>query len=198
LETGAQAAAFAAFMDSDNPIYPDGCAPLEESVGNARAFLADVASMPGRHFAVAHGAIMRIMAAEFLGMHPAHYRRLRIDNCHAALWRFWPQPPHQLAGWNLPPASIRTEAQPQVRDPDDSGHLDPDTDAQPQPQKPAAAEQAELAEKMSRMSVEMPFDSSEYLDGPPVTYEGEEPLGPLPDPSELFWENPPERAKEDS
>lgn len=97
-------AAYAAFMDEENPVYPDGATPLAASAEAARSFLNEIATIPGRHFAAGHGAQMRIMAAEFLKLNPACHRRLRIDNCHGALWRFWPQPPHQLAGWNLAPA----------------------------------------------------------------------------------------------
>ena len=66
-----------------------------------------------------------------------------------------------------------------------------ESDAGPRPQSQTeeltAAEQAELTEKLSRMSIERPFDSSEYLDGPRIRYDdgepspwGDDPLAPAP------------------
>ncbi len=101
LETGETAAAFAAYMDEENPVMPEGAVSPEDAAAIAGTFIDDVAVRPGRHIAFSHGALIRILACEFLGTPPAYYRRLRLDNCHAALWKFWPQPPHQFAGWNL-------------------------------------------------------------------------------------------------
>jgi broad specificity phosphatase PhoE len=56
-----------------------------------------------RHLAVSHGAFIRILLCVFLGSDPRLYRRLKVDNCHAALLKFYPEPPHQLVGLNLPP-----------------------------------------------------------------------------------------------
>jgi hypothetical protein len=47
------------------------------------------------------------MLCEFPGADPKLYRRLKIDNCHGALLKFVPQPPHQFVGLNLSPAHQR-------------------------------------------------------------------------------------------
>jgi broad specificity phosphatase PhoE len=46
---------------------------------------------------------MRILVCAFLGLDPCHYRRIKIDNCHGVLLKFYEQPPHQLAGLNISP-----------------------------------------------------------------------------------------------
>lgn len=53
--------------------------------------------------AASHGAFIRILLCEFVGLDPRLYVRLKIDNCHAALLKFYAEPPHQLVGLNLAP-----------------------------------------------------------------------------------------------
>ncbi len=101
LEDGDLAAEFAAYQREENPVMPESAVSPEDAAAIAGTFISDVAARPGRHVAFAHGALIRILACGFLGMPPAYYRRLRLDNCHAALWKFYECPPHQLAGWNL-------------------------------------------------------------------------------------------------
>ena len=106
LEHGADLAlrdAYASYTDELEPVYPPGAEPLDESVARARGLLAEIEVAPGRHLAVSHGAFIRIMLCEFLGCDPRFYRRLKIDNCHAALLKFYPEPPHQIVGLNLWP-----------------------------------------------------------------------------------------------
>jgi broad specificity phosphatase PhoE len=96
--------AYARYVDETDPAFPPGAEPLDQSAARARDFLTDIEAMPGRHLEVSHGAFIRILLCEFLDADPALYRRLKLDNCHAALLRFYPQPPHQLVGLNLSPA----------------------------------------------------------------------------------------------
>jgi probable phosphoglycerate mutase len=104
--TGAQSLrdAYARYVDEANPVFPPGAEPLDQSAARARDFLTAIEAKPGRHLAVSHGAFTRILLCDFLGADPALYRRLKLDNCHGALLKFYPQPPHQLAGFNLAPA----------------------------------------------------------------------------------------------
>ncbi len=87
--------------DELEPVYPPGAEPLEQSVPRARSFLAEIEGMPGWHLAVSHGAFIRILVCVFLGCDPRLYRRLKLDNCHAELLKFYPDPPHQLVVLNL-------------------------------------------------------------------------------------------------
>lgn len=32
------------------------------------------------------------------------YRHFKVDSCHAAPLKFYPEPPHQIVGLNLPPS----------------------------------------------------------------------------------------------
>ena len=95
--------AYARYTDETNPVYPSGAEPLERSSGRARAFLTEIEATPGRFFTASHGGFVRILICEFLGLDPRFYIRLKVDNCHAALLKFYPQPPHQLVGLNLAP-----------------------------------------------------------------------------------------------
>ncbi|MGI8557522.1 MAG: histidine phosphatase family protein [Solirubrobacteraceae bacterium] len=95
--------AYARYVDETSPVYPEGAEPLEQSTARARQFLAEIENTPDRYFASSHGACIRILLCEFLGLDPRRYIRLKLDNCHAALLKFYAQPPHQLAGLNLPP-----------------------------------------------------------------------------------------------
>jgi broad specificity phosphatase PhoE len=96
--------AYARHVDETDPVFPSGAELLEHSAARARDFLTDIETTPGKHLAISHGAFIRILLCEFLGADPKVYRRLELDNCHAALIKFYPQPPHQLVGLNLPPA----------------------------------------------------------------------------------------------
>jgi broad specificity phosphatase PhoE len=95
--------AYARSMDETDPVFPEGAESLESSTSRAREFLLEIERMPGRHFAASHGGFIRILLCAFIGLDPRYYMRLKIDNCHAALIKFWPQPPHQLVGLNLSP-----------------------------------------------------------------------------------------------
>lgn len=95
--------AYVSYTDELEPVYPPGAEPLEQSVARARSFLAEIEGMPGRHLAVSHGAFIRILVCVFLGCDPRLYRRLKLDNCHATMLKFYPEPPHQLVGLNLAP-----------------------------------------------------------------------------------------------
>jgi broad specificity phosphatase PhoE len=103
LEQGELAAVFAASQAEVDPVFPDGVESIGASAARARGFLDEIEARPGRHFAASHGGLIRILASEFLGLPPSYYRRLKLSNCHAALLKFYPEPPHQLAGWNLAP-----------------------------------------------------------------------------------------------
>jgi broad specificity phosphatase PhoE len=96
--------AYARYVDESNPVFPPGAEPLDQSAARARDFLTDIETTPRRHLAVSHGAFIRILLCVFLGADPTIYRRLKLDNCHAALLKFYPQLPHQLVGLNLSPA----------------------------------------------------------------------------------------------
>jgi len=96
---------YQAYAREINPIYPPGAEHHEITVVRVRSFLNDIEATPGRHIAFSHGALMRILVCVFLGQDPCYYRRIRIDNCHGVLLKFYPAPPHQLAGLNLPPTS---------------------------------------------------------------------------------------------
>jgi probable phosphoglycerate mutase len=96
--------AYARYVDETDPVFPPGAEPLDQSAARARDFLADVEATQGRHLAVSHGAFIRILLCEFLGADPRLYRRLKLDNCHAALLKFYAQPPHQIVGLNLAPS----------------------------------------------------------------------------------------------
>jgi len=95
--------AYTRYTDETNPVYPSGAEPLERSSARASAFLTEIEATPGRFFAASHGAFMRILICEFLGLDPRFYIRLKVDNCHAALFKFYLRPPHQLVGLNLAP-----------------------------------------------------------------------------------------------
>ena len=103
LYNGAHAEAFAAYCRETSPVFPAGCETIEQSAGRARAFLDEVCALPGRTFVASHGAFLRILTCVFLGQDAAGYRRLKLDNCHGVLLKLYPQGPHQLAAFNLPP-----------------------------------------------------------------------------------------------
>jgi broad specificity phosphatase PhoE len=93
--------AWHAYNDKATPVVPDGAvAPSDAAVG-AHTFLEMAARTPGRHIAASHGALIHIMAAAWLQMPVPQYTLFKLDNCAAALWKFWDEPPHQLVGWNL-------------------------------------------------------------------------------------------------
>lgn len=107
LESGpdkALCAAYARSTDESNPVFPEGAESLDSSTARVREFLREIEMTPGRHFAASHGGLIRILLCEFLGLDARYYIRLKVDNCHAALIKFFPQPPHQLVGLNLAPA----------------------------------------------------------------------------------------------
>jgi probable phosphoglycerate mutase len=93
--------AYSRYCDELDPLYPPGAEPLGQTVARVRGFLSDVESKPGRHLAVSHGTLIRILLCEFLGTDARLFRRLKISNSHAALLKFYPEPPHQLVGLNL-------------------------------------------------------------------------------------------------
>jgi broad specificity phosphatase PhoE len=95
--------AYSRYTDESNPVYPEGAEPIELSTARARAFLHQIESSAGRFFAASHGAFIRILICEFLELDPRRYTRLKLDNCHAALLKFYAQPPHQLVGLHLAP-----------------------------------------------------------------------------------------------
>lgn len=95
--------AYARYVDEADPVFPSGAEPLERSTARARGFLDEIEATPGRYFAASHGAMIRLLISDFLGLDPRRYTRLKLDNCHAALLKFYPEPPHQLVGLNLPP-----------------------------------------------------------------------------------------------
>jgi probable phosphoglycerate mutase len=95
---GALRAAFARYADERSPVYPDGAEPVPAAAARARDFLDAIAATPGRHLAVSHGALIRIMVCALVGLDPLRFRRLHIGNCRAALLGFDPE---QLVGLNL-------------------------------------------------------------------------------------------------
>jgi len=106
LEHGADqalCAAYARSTDESNPVFPERAESLESSTARARGFLREIGMAPGRHFAASHGSFIPILLCEFLGLDARYYIRLKVDNCHAALIKFFPNPPHQLVGLNLAP-----------------------------------------------------------------------------------------------
>ncbi|MGI8557606.1 MAG: histidine phosphatase family protein [Solirubrobacteraceae bacterium] len=98
-------AAFASFLSETDPVFPAGAENLESSSARAHEFVGEIAQRPGRYFASTHGGFARILACEILNLNAAHNPRLKLDNCHSGLFKFWPTPPfqYQLVGWNLPP-----------------------------------------------------------------------------------------------
>lgn len=92
---------FAAYSSETNPVFPDECETLDESSAKAASFYQDIVDNPGRHFAATHGAFARIMACVILGQDPAYYRRYKLDNCAAALFKIYPSGPPQMIFWNV-------------------------------------------------------------------------------------------------
>jgi broad specificity phosphatase PhoE len=88
--------AYARYCDELDPAYPPGAEPLDQTKGRAHSFLSAVEAAPGRHLAVSHGTLIRILLCDFLGTDPRLFRRLKVSNCHAALLKFYAEPPHQL------------------------------------------------------------------------------------------------------
>jgi broad specificity phosphatase PhoE len=95
--------AYARYCDELDPAYPPGVEPLDQTTARARGFLLAVEAAPGRHLAVSHGTLIRILLCEFLGSDARLFRRLKVSNCHAALLKFYPKPPHQLVAMNIAP-----------------------------------------------------------------------------------------------
>jgi probable phosphoglycerate mutase len=95
---------YAAYAREHDPIYPPGAEQHDRTCVRVGSLLAEIAAKPGRHLAVSHGGFIRQLVCVFLGHSPCYYRRLKLENCHGVLLRFYPQPPHQLVGHNLPPA----------------------------------------------------------------------------------------------
>ena len=95
--------AYARYCDERDPAYPPGAEPLAQTTARARGFLSAVEAAPGRHLAVSHGTLIRILLCDFLGTDPQLFRRLKVSNCHAALLKFYAEPPHQLVAMNIAP-----------------------------------------------------------------------------------------------
>lgn len=95
-------AAFAESQRDEDPVFPDGCEPPQVTAAKVESFLREVAGRPGRHFVASHGALLRIAACVFSGQDPRAYRRLSLSNGHAVVFKFYPTPPYQLLGFNLP------------------------------------------------------------------------------------------------
>jgi probable phosphoglycerate mutase len=95
--------AYARYCDELDPLYPPGAEPLDQTIVRACSFLSGVEAAPGRHLAVSHGTFIRILLCGFLGTDARLFRRLKVSNCHAALLKFYPEPPHQLVAMNIAP-----------------------------------------------------------------------------------------------
>jgi broad specificity phosphatase PhoE len=95
---------YQAYAREIDPVYPKGAESSEDAAARASSFLQEIATLGGGHYlAFSHGGLMRILVCAFLGLDPCHYRRIKIDNCHGVLLKFYEQPPHQLAGLNISP-----------------------------------------------------------------------------------------------
>lgn len=101
LRNGKHAVAFADYQHETNPIFPEGAETMEESVAKAESLLAEVAENPGRHLMFSHGAFLRILTQVAIGGAPNCYRRLKLGNCHGVIFKFYPNPPHQMVAWNI-------------------------------------------------------------------------------------------------
>ncbi|UJA20959.1 histidine phosphatase family protein [Thermoleophilia bacterium SCSIO 60948] len=98
---------FDAYMDEEDPVAPEGAEPIAFSAAKAAEFLATLEAKPGRYVCFSHGGLLRIMACVFAGTDPKYSRRLKLDNCHALVLKWYPKPPHQVLAVNLPPGLPR-------------------------------------------------------------------------------------------
>lgn len=101
LRNGEHAKAFADYQHEINPIFPEGAETIQESVAKAESLLTEVAENPGRHLMFSHGAFLRILTQVAIGGNPNCYRRLKLGNCHGVIFKFYPNPPHQIVAWNI-------------------------------------------------------------------------------------------------
>lgn len=101
LRTGELAEEFAAYQHEESPVFPEGAETMDESVAKAESLLAEVAANCGRHLFFSHGAFLRILTQVAIGGDPNCYRRLKMNNCHGVVFKFYPTPPHQLVAWNI-------------------------------------------------------------------------------------------------
>jgi len=101
LRNGHHRLAFSAYQSEVDPVFPEGTETLEQSVAKAESLLSQVQENPGRQLMFSHGAFIRILAQVAIGGNPSYYRRLKLNNCHAAIFRFYPDPPHQMVAWNV-------------------------------------------------------------------------------------------------
>jgi broad specificity phosphatase PhoE len=106
LRSGSMKERFADYQSETNPIFPDGCQSVAETLKQTKPFIDKIASgPPGRYLAVSHGTLIKILMHHFIQADPNYYRRFKLNNCHAVIVKFFqpPKPDSQVLGFNLPP-----------------------------------------------------------------------------------------------
>jgi broad specificity phosphatase PhoE len=97
---------FADYQSEINPIFPDGCQSIVETLKQTEALVKRITDNRGRYLIVSHGTLIKIFIHHFIKADPNYYRRFKLNNCHAAIVKFFqpPKPDSQLLGFNLPPS----------------------------------------------------------------------------------------------
>lgn len=102
INAGPLAAAHTRWHSDTDPVTPAGAETLESARSRAAAFFTDVSGLDGTTLAATHGSFARVLVASVvLGVPPAAYRRLWLDNCHWVVIRLDRRP--RLVGFNLGP-----------------------------------------------------------------------------------------------
>lgn len=101
LVNSGDAESFASWRDPTNPGFPPGAETHSSAEARAREVFAEVADVPGDVLLVTHGVFARILLATcVLGMNPALFRRLRLDNAHYAVVE-WEDAMPRLVSFNV-------------------------------------------------------------------------------------------------